>query len=232
MQLNTALRLGRVSNLPTVWTNALAGVVLAADGAPSFWVFLIIGLALTLFYEGGMWLNDAFDAEIDAAERADRPIPNGEVARGTVFVGGWTLLAAGVLLALLVSPEAGFVGLLLTIAITLYDWLHKKTLLSPVIMGATRFLSYALAAVAMATFTGPVLFGALGLLAYIIGLTYAAKQEAYDRIGAAWPLGALAIPVLYALAQAYFDWTAILFWLGFAWVVGYALHLLFRRLRG
>ena len=29
MKLRTALRLGRVSNLPTVWSNTLAGAVLA-----------------------------------------------------------------------------------------------------------------------------------------------------------------------------------------------------------
>ena len=33
MKLETALRLGRVSNLPTVWTNPLAGAVLAGAGA-------------------------------------------------------------------------------------------------------------------------------------------------------------------------------------------------------
>ena len=32
MTLATALRLGRVSNLPTVWTNALAGTTLRDDG--------------------------------------------------------------------------------------------------------------------------------------------------------------------------------------------------------
>ena len=62
MNYQTFLKLGRVSNLPTVWTNALAGMVLA--GQPSVSGFLIVGLALTLFYTGGMWLNDAFDAEI------------------------------------------------------------------------------------------------------------------------------------------------------------------------
>ncbi len=232
MKLNTALRLGRVSNLPTVWTNALAGVVLASDGAPSLWLVIVIGAALTLFYEGGMWLNDAFDAEIDTVERADRPIPNGEVSRGAVFVGGWALLAAGVLISLLVSPAAGFVGLLLTIAITLYDWLHKKTAFSPMIMGATRFLSYGLAAVATASFSGPALWGALGLFAYIIGLTYAAKQEAYDEIGAAWPLAVLAVPLLWALAMAWSDWLALPFWFAFAGVVGYAVRRLFRRQKG
>ena len=90
----TALRLGRVSNLPTVWTNALAGGVLgatAARGTDPWWAalsILLAALALSLFYVGGMWLNDAFDAEIDAEERAERPIPSGAIERQTVFLGG------------------------------------------------------------------------------------------------------------------------------------------------
>ena len=46
MNLNVALRLGRVSNLPTVWTNALAGAVLATGGAPEFLPVILSGLSL------------------------------------------------------------------------------------------------------------------------------------------------------------------------------------------
>ncbi len=55
----TALRLGRVSNLPTVWTNVLAGAVLS--GAPLAPVrVLALMLGLSTFYIAGMYLNDAF----------------------------------------------------------------------------------------------------------------------------------------------------------------------------
>ena len=96
MTFGTILRLGRVSNLPTVWTNALAGAALAAGGAPDLATVAWAALALTLFYEGGMWLNDAFDAEIDARERANRPIPNGEIGRvgGKPFLHGFTASTA------------------------------------------------------------------------------------------------------------------------------------------
>ena len=98
-------------------------------------------------------------------------------------------------------------------------------------MGATRFLSYALAAVAAAAFTGPVLWGALGLFAYVIGLTYAAKQEAYDhRRG--WPPALLALPLLLALSQGFAAPAALIFFAGLAAVVAFALHRLFRRNRG
>ena len=79
----TYLKIGRVSNLPTVWTNVLAGAFLsghAADLPTLRWVML----AITLFYTGGMYLNDAFDADIDALERPNRPIPSGQISAKAV----------------------------------------------------------------------------------------------------------------------------------------------------
>lgn len=237
MTFGTILRLGRVSNLPTVWTNALAGGVLGAalagDDRGGFAAsVLLAAVALTLFYEGGMWLNDAFDAEIDARERANRPIPMGEIARSTVFAGGFAMLAAGVALAFVLGPMAGAAGCALAAAVVLYDWLHKRTVLSPVIMGATRFLSYALAALAVGAFEGAAIVGALGLFAWIVGLTYAAKQEAYDRIGAAWPLGVLSIPLIFTLQLGLSIPVVLLFWAALAGVAAFALHRLFRRSPG
>lgn len=230
MNLRTFVKLGRVSNLPTVWTNALAGAVLA--GQPSVSAILIVGIALTLFYTGGMWLNDAFDAEIDASERKNRPIPMGEIGVGTVFSAGYAMLGAGAVLAFAFGALAGLAGLALATAVILYDWLHKRTVLSPVIMGATRFFCYILAALAVAQITGLVVLGALGLLAYIVGLTYAAKQEAYDRLDRAWPLAVLAIPLIYALTQAGSGMLALLIWAGLLVVVLIAMWLLFRRNKG
>ncbi len=233
MTFGTVLRLGRVSNIPTVWTNALAGAVLAAGAeGPGLAVVIFAALSLTAFYEGGMWLNDAFDAEHDARVRASRPIPQGEIGRATVFAGGAVLLALGIVLALTLGPPAFGVSVALAFAVVLYDWLHKRTALSPVIMGATRFLSYALAALAVGAFAGPALWGALGLFAWIVGLTYAAKQEAYDRIGAAWPLAVLALPVLYALWVGRSEPVALGFALALAAVAAWALRRLFRRAKG
>jgi len=226
----TILRLGRVSNLPTVWTNALAGAVLA--GAPTPATVFLAALSLSAFYIGGMWLNDAFDAEIDARERPDRPIPMGEAGRGTVFTAGFACLAVGVLIACPLGSVAVGVAVALGATVILYDWLHKRMTIAPIVMGAARFLAYGLAAVAVGSLTGPALFGALGLFAYIIGLTYAAKQEAYDRIDRMWPLGILAMPVLYALWQANAMPFALLLWLAFAIVVLLALRFLLRRGKG
>ena len=103
-----ALVLGRVSNLPTVWANLLAAVALAGTAIGTdlgVGVGLLLFLAYTLFYVGGMYLNDAFDARIDAKERPERPIPAGRVTSGEVYLAGFGMLAAGlVLLGIAVLP--------------------------------------------------------------------------------------------------------------------------------
>ena len=49
LSLSTALRLGRVSNLPTVWTNVLAGVALSGAAATGGALAALM-VALSLFY--------------------------------------------------------------------------------------------------------------------------------------------------------------------------------------
>ena len=66
MKFRTFLELGRVSNLPTVLSNVLTGSVLGAGhlawGAGQWVAPGVAALASVLFYVGGMFLNDAFDA--------------------------------------------------------------------------------------------------------------------------------------------------------------------------
>ena len=107
MNFRAALKLGRISNLPTVWTNALAGVVLAGGATGDARVPWVL-LALSLCYVAGMFLNDAFDREFDSRHRPERPIPAGEVTAATVFGAGFAMLAIGV--ALLAWIGYGFSG--------------------------------------------------------------------------------------------------------------------------
>jgi hypothetical protein len=196
----TALKLGRVSNLPTVWSNVIAATALAG-GAPLRTV-VSVAVAVSLLYVGGMFLNDAFDKEIDARERSDRPIPAGEVSATFVFLAASVLIGAGVVLLAAIDGRAGAVGVVLAGAIVLYDWHHKGNPLSPVVMGACRALVYVTAAVAATmTVSQPVLLAALALLAYVAGVTYTARLEAFGRLASLWPLALLAPPALLALPQ-------------------------------
>jgi len=207
MNLRTALGLGRVSNLPTVWTDVLAALALA--GAPLAHASTMgLVVALSCFYLGGMYLNDAFDAPRDARERPERPIPSGRVRRGTVSAIGTGGLLLGTVLLAAVAGTAGhapgraaLAGAALALAILVYDAWHKTNPLSPVFMGLNRLLVYVAAAVAATGSAGwPVLAGGALLLCYVVGLTYAAKQEHLDRVGRLWPLAFLAVPFVAGLA--------------------------------
>lgn len=202
MRWQTALRLGRVSNLPTVWSNVLAGMILAGGQLPDAGSVLILLAAGSLMYVGGMFLNDAFDAEIDARERAERPIPQGEVTRQTVFIFGFAMLGLGVAALAGFSRATVVAGTLLAAAILFYNWYHKNNPLSPVVMGLCRMLLYATAGLAVAAQPDPILtWAALALLAYLIGLTYVAKQENLRELRNLWPLACLAVPFLLIIAM-------------------------------
>jgi 4-hydroxybenzoate polyprenyltransferase len=167
------LLLSRVSNLPTVWSNVLAGTV-AASAAPDWRATLLVAAAASLFYTGGMLLNDAFDAAIDRAERPERPIPAGDVGRGEVFALGGGLLAAGLLLL----PRNGTVwvlGIALVAAILIYDFRHKSVGYAPLVMGLCRGLVYGVAAAAASGVSMAALAGAAVMTTYVSGLTVVAQ---------------------------------------------------------
>ncbi len=121
MTVKTLLNLGRISNLPTVWTNILAAVVLAqfsllaalgetaaenvsllpvnwagTDSSPVMWFGTF--LSLSMMYVGGMFLNDAFDAKWDKKNNPTRPIAAGEISEKTVWLSGSALIVFAVLM--------------------------------------------------------------------------------------------------------------------------------------
>lgn len=213
------LRLGRVSNLPTVWSNVLAGMVLSGQFRPS--ALLLLLPAVSLCYISGMFLNDAFDRHIDAVERPERPIPSGRISARSVFVAGYAMMAAGMLLLVPLGIPTLLMGLLLCGLILLYDLRHKGNPFSPVVMGLCRAAVYLLAAAGSAGHY-PLLAAAL-MAAYIAGLTYTAKQENLLEFRNAWPLAVFAVPLTWVALQS----TAVAapFLLLFLAWTGYAIRL-------
>jgi 4-hydroxybenzoate polyprenyltransferase len=205
----TLLRLGRISNIPTVWTNVLAGsVIVGGDQNPGR--IALIMLAMTAFYVGGMYLNDFFDREIDARDRPGRPIHAGEIRAGTVSSIGFGLLATGIALMSSFGLAAAVWGALLAAVIVLYDVWHKGNVLSPIVMGTCRALVYIGTGAALAGSTSTaMMIGAVALASHVAGISYAAKQENLDKIGNLWPLALLAVPLLDALPAIAGGWIVI-----------------------
>jgi hypothetical protein len=200
------LKLGRVSNLPTVWSNVFAALALSGALAVRSHVLSLAGI-FSVFYVGGMYLNDAFDRHIDARERPNRPIPSGKVSATSVFTVGFGALLLGTVLTALVAESTGASiaratssSVVLSGFIVFYDVYHKKNPLSPLVMGACRVMIYIAVAYSVSEhLSPPVLLGAASLWCYLIGLTYAAKQEAFNRVERVWPLAFLALPALYGV---------------------------------
>jgi len=231
----TLLSLGRVSNLPTVWSNTLAGVVLAG-ASPVNWNMLPLLLAMSMAYVGGMFLNDAFDRKIDAKERPERPIPSGQIKAAEVFSAGFTLLAGAIIFSFITALSwSGAYGktvvaaLALTAAIVLYDCWHKENKFSPVIMGACRMLVYLVAAYAASAHPNTLVFwGALVILAYLIGLTFVAKQENTGQLSTLWPLAFLLVPIIFGAWLGWSDVQVLIPLALFAIWVAYCVYLIRR----
>jgi 4-hydroxybenzoate polyprenyltransferase len=194
----TLLVLGRVSNLPTVWSNCLAGWWLGGGGNYDKLPFLLLGV--TLLYVGGMYLNDAFDAEFDRQNRMERPIPSGAITHRLVWKLGMLWLVLGEVCLLLLGPVAVGLGLALVLCIVVYDALHKLFTFSPVLMGGCRFLVYVIAAEAGTRgVTGWAVWCGLAMGAYVIGLSGLARRENIRAAAPRWPTWLLAVPVFLAM---------------------------------
>lgn len=211
-KLRAWLELSRISNLPTVWSNVLVGVAIAtvADSgevqffsstvsplgvADNIWTMLQLSvvpmIAISMFYIGGMMLNDVFDLPVDRQERPCRPLPSGRVsvraANGAIsamFLIGWLMLNAWAARETTGSPMLVWSTALIS-SIVLYNYFHKRYAASIVFMGASRSLVYITAACTLYWPLSPthqVWWLAVVLGLYTIGITVIARGETQGRI--------------------------------------------------
>lgn len=226
MNLLTALKLGRVSNLPTVWSNTLAGLVLAQADF-SLLHFFVIALAMSLIYTAGMFFNDVFDSEFDAKNRPDRPIPAGDVKRSQVIVAASLMMLFALILIAsdFSSPPdlklpAAFAALLLCALVLWYDWRHKGNALAPLIMGACRGLVYITAALTLAPLvSSQMMIAASSIAIWVMGLTLVAKQQPVR--GFVLLLAAVNFLLFLSLEIGFSDWPILVLSLVCAIAIGW-----------
>jgi len=233
------LILSRGSNLPTVWSNVVAGWLLAQGLrlppiGTEYWkqppdslawgslLLLLLGVSLT--YVGGMILNDAFDARWDAERRSTRPIPAGLITVRDALRAGWGALAAGFVLTVFAAPSGTrlavtIVALALALCVIVYDRWHKGVSWAPAVMGLCRALLPAIGflVVGESIFFPPVADSDWIIFTHMFALwllTYAitlvARHEATGGNAGRWVEGLLFIAPLPLL------WAVGLFW---PWVV-------------
>ncbi|MCP4074641.1 MAG: UbiA family prenyltransferase [Gammaproteobacteria bacterium] len=184
MKLFTLFKLGRVSNLPTVWSNVLAGSALANAEINQF-SLLIVLVSMSLVYTAGMFFNDVFDQDYDRQFRSDRPIPANDISSSVVmFLAISMMILALLLLSLNISVsivETWYPVLscvLLCGLVLLYDWRHKQNPFGPLIMGLCRGMVYITAAVSVIpALTLQLAISAICLTVWVLGLTMVAKNK-------------------------------------------------------
>lgn len=191
--LRNLLILGRVSNLPTVWTNCLAawtvnhyasptdllGIDTSKESALPPWDLLgWLLLGASLLYLAGCTLNDAFDQEFDKRHNSHRPIPSGGMTATGVWVAGLIELSLGGFILLQFSGVSWIWLSLLTAVILLYDAIHKKWAGSVWLMGSCRFFLWLTAASAAHDVLAPLTVAWSGVIAiYVVGISLFARGE-------------------------------------------------------
>lgn len=207
--LNALLRLTRPANLVTAIADVMAGMAIAgyflipfAAAAPVGWLSLsTVGL-----YGGGVVFNDVFDAELDAIERPERPIPSGVVSKNTATLLGLSLLAVGIGAGFMVNPTAGLLAIAISIASLVYDRFGKhNSLLGPLNMGLCRGLNLLLGVSIIPEQVLPWWWAGLVPIAYIAAITMISRGEVHGGsptiLRLASLLYALVIGSIMAIAQ-------------------------------
>lgn len=234
----------RVANVFTAASNVIAGFLLVQrDWQPLAPLVLLI-LASVCLYEAGMVLNDVFDAELDAVERPERPIPSGRINKRNAYRVGLVLLGGGVLAAYFACLfteqfQAILIAVFLAFAILVYDAWAKSTPCGSLVMGLCRFLNVLLGASvahSLLVQSAPLLWAA-GIGIYTIGLTLIARREAV--VSRSSELVAGAVLVFCGLIATLFLPAAIethslmnIFWMAIVLVLlGFVGYLTFRLLR-
>jgi 4-hydroxybenzoate polyprenyltransferase len=172
------LQLLRPANIITAWADILAGVAAAGGFVPASILWLL--LATTGLYGGGVVFNDVFDAELDAQERPERPIPSGRASRiGATWLGS-LLLIVGVAAAAQVSLWSGALAMAIAISALLYDAFGKHhPIFGPINMGFCRGGNLLLGVSVVPSVIGDYWFLALIPIVYIAAITALSRGEVH-----------------------------------------------------
>lgn len=137
----------------------LTGAILTSAGNPA--TILIALLAAFLICAGGNVINDYYDYEIDKINKPKRPLPSGKITPRKAVAYYLMLSAAGIALALAVSPAFFWIAIFNFTISALYAWKLKKIAIigniTDSFLASVTFLSGALISTSFQGISSPVL---------------------------------------------------------------------------
>ncbi|PSF38498.1 polyprenyltransferase [Aphanothece hegewaldii CCALA 016] len=172
------LQLMRPANIVTAWADILAGFAVSdaiiTDSTSLAWLLL----ATTGLYGGGVVFNDVCDAQLDAIERPERPIPGGRISLQAATVLGILLLGVGILAAAQVSRLSMILAVSIAVLALIYDRYSKHhPLLGPLNMGLCRGGNLLLGVSAVPLMISQFWYLALIPILYIAAVTAISRGE-------------------------------------------------------
>lgn len=181
------LQMMRPANIITAWADILAGFAASGFLLSSDWQVTTnmmpltwLLLATTGLYGGGVVFNDVFDAELDAKERPERPIPSGRASVNEATLLGSVLLVLGVVAAAQVSWLSAGIAACIAVAALLYDALSKHhSVIGPLNMGLCRGGNLMLGVSAVPAILGEYWFLAVIPVVYIAAITTLSQGEVH-----------------------------------------------------
>ena len=176
------LQLIRPANITTAWADILMGCAAAGISLsnPDFTTIFWLILSTTGLYGGGVVFNDVCDAELDAEERPERPIPSGRASLAGAIALGTSLLAMGIFCAAMVSPLSAMLATVIATMALVYDlWSKHHSFLAPINMGTCRGVNLLLGMSAVPLAISDRWYLALIPIVYIAAITAIAQGEVH-----------------------------------------------------
>ncbi len=176
----------RPANIVTAVADVLAGIAISGYFAQGFTHFnqwgsvVLLCLSTMGLYGGGVVFNDVFDAELDAIERPERPIPSGLIPKKEAITLGIFLVMMGVVAAMALTFTSGLLAAGIAASALVYDkWGKHQTLLGPINMGLCRGLNLLLGISIIPAAITQWGYLALAPIIYIAAITMISRGEVF-----------------------------------------------------
>ncbi len=184
MNIKAYFQLLRPANIVTSVADIFAGISIAgfifSSDTQSIQTVLLLVIATKCLYGGGIVYNDVFDAELDAVERPERPIPSGRVSKQSAAIFGSVLLIIGILAAFLNSTQSGLIAIAVAISALVYNRFGKHhDIIGPINMGLCRGGNLILGMSAVATAPAELWYLGIIPVIYIAAITMVSRGEVH-----------------------------------------------------